>query len=189
MTPFKADPIFDAAWKKTGALEGGYVNHLDDPGGETNHGITQRVAAANGYHGKMSDLSPARALDIAKVEYWIKPELDLIAQISVPIAVELFDTNMNLWYGAAGKFLQRSLNALNRKQVIYPDLLVDGIMGRQTRDALTEYLKYRGKEGETVLLFLLNSLQCAEYMRQTETNEKKESFLYGWILNRCGIEE
>ncbi len=38
------------------ALEGGYVNHPNDPGGETNHGITAGVARQAGYTGKMIEL-------------------------------------------------------------------------------------------------------------------------------------
>lgn len=38
------------------ALEGGYVNHPNDPGGETNHGVTINVARNAGYSGRMIEL-------------------------------------------------------------------------------------------------------------------------------------
>jgi hypothetical protein len=38
------------------ALEGGYVNHPNDPGGETNHGVTVAVARQAGYTGRMIEL-------------------------------------------------------------------------------------------------------------------------------------
>ena len=40
---------FDTAFEKLIDHEGGYSNHATDPGGATNHGVTQAVARANGY--------------------------------------------------------------------------------------------------------------------------------------------
>ena len=53
---------FDQAFRNMIGHEGGYVNDPRDPGGETNHGVTKRVAVANGYTGSMKDLP----LDTAK---------------------------------------------------------------------------------------------------------------------------
>ena len=38
------------------ALEGGYSDNPADPGGKTNHGVTEQVARANGYQGDMKAL-------------------------------------------------------------------------------------------------------------------------------------
>lgn len=181
------DSIFVEAWTATGLSEGGYSNHADDPGGETIYGITERIARANGYSGPMPLMPPATAREIAREEFWIRPGFDRIAQISPSIAKELFDTNLNLWSGAAAKFLQRSLNILNKGAAIYPDLLVDGKLGPESRACLAAYLKYRAPDGERVLLLALNGLQCAEYIRQAEANEHKEAFVYGWIAKRVHL--
>lgn len=181
MTPF------EQAWARTGKAEGGYVDNPKDPGGRTNHGITERIARARGYRGEMRDLSLEQAIKIAKSEYWDTIRLDDIAKLSEPIAQELFDTNFNLWYGAAASFLQRSLNALNRMSHDFPGVVNDQRIGMGTIAALEAYLKIRGKAGELVLLRCLNSLQCSDYMRQVESNEKKEEFFFGWVLNRVAI--
>lgn len=178
---------FERSWARTVAAEGGYSNHPDDPGGETNHGITFRVARANGYPGAMRDLPAALAVKIAKTEYWDRLRLDEIAALSEAVAAELFDTNFNLWYGAAGKFLQRVLNALNRQGRDYADLAVDGTLGDVTIAALFAFIKVRGSEGEVVLMRLLNAQQCCDYLRQATEDARKESFLYGWVLQRVVI--
>lgn len=179
---------FNRAWARTAAAEGGYSNHPDDPGGETNHGITARVARAHGYTGPMRELGAELAIAIAKAEYWDAIDGDAIAAISEPIALELFDTNFNLWYGAAGKFLQRALNGLNRRGRDYPDLDVDGRIGSGTLHALERLLTLRGAAGELVMLRLLNSQQAVDYLRQAAESSGKEEFLFGWILQRVAID-
>jgi lysozyme family protein len=178
---------FKSAWNRTHSAEGGYSNNADDPGGETNHGITIKVARANGYLGQMRDLPAAKALEIAKAQYWDRLKLDQVASLSEPIAQELFDTNFNCWDGAAATFLQRSLNALNRGDKDFAGVSVDGRIGLGTIQGLRDYLKFRGKQGETVLLRCLNSLQCADYVRQVEEQVRKETFFFGWVLNRVVI--
>ncbi len=176
---------FEKAWARTHAAEGGYSNDPDDPGGETNHGITARVARAHGYVGPMKDLTEAGALTIARGEYWMRPGFDMIWVVSEPIALELFDTNFNLWYPFAGQCLQRALNVLNQNAKEWPDVAVDGAIGARTMFALENYLRKRGVDAERVMLAILNGLQCAEYLRQAENNPAKEKFFYGWVRARC----
>lgn len=178
---------FDRAWAKTGRAEGGYVNNPNDPGGETNHGITLRVARAQGYVGPMRDLPVALAVKIAKSEYWDRLRLDEIAELSDPIAQEVFDTNFNFYAGAAAKFLQRALNSLNRQGRDYPDLDVDGNLGAATIDALARFLRLRGSQGEVVMMRCLNGQQLADYLRQCTESTGKEEFFFGWVLQRVMI--
>jgi lysozyme family protein len=167
--------------------EGGYSDHPYDPGGETMYGITKIVARSNGYYGNMKDMSLEWAKRIYKGQYWDAQHLDTIASISPSVAFEMFDTGVNMGVGVAGKFLQESLNGLNRQASMFPDLKVDGLVGNVTIECLNQFVKSRGKKGETVLVRMLNCLQGADYIRQSKVNPKKEEFIYGWFANRVTV--
>lgn len=98
--------------------EGGYVDHPSDPGGATNHGITERVARQSGYTGHMRDLPLSVATDIYRKQYWapIKAE-------SLPDALRfhVFDAAVNSGPPQAIKWLQRA-----------GQVAEDGIIGPKT---------------------------------------------------------
>lgn len=175
---------FDEAFEKTVAREGGYSNHPDDSGGETSYGITETVAREEGYWGSMSSLPLATAKAIYRRRYWERLHLDDIAALSVPIALELFDTGVNMGTQTAAKFLQRALNVFNRRQTDYPDMTVDGWIGPKTVAALNAFLEKRKERGQVALLKALNSLQGVRYIELAESREKDEAFVFGWIMNR-----
>lgn len=167
--------------------EGGYVNDPLDSGGETNWGITVKVARENGYLGDMEDMPKAVAHSIYYKQYVIVPGFDKIMAISEQIAEELIDTGVNMGVSVAGRFLQRALNALNNQSTDYPDLVVDGKIGNTSINALKSFLNKRGNDGEVVLLMALNSLQAVRYLEISEARPKNERFLYGWIRARVKI--
>jgi lysozyme family protein len=165
--------------------ERGYVNHPDDKGGETNHGITIGQARKFGYKGEMKDLPLSTAALIYENIYWKEPKLDLIQQHSSTIAEEVFDSGVNCGQATAIGWLQTALNGLNKKQTLYPDVVSDGLMGEKTQAALRAFLNRRSLHGETVLLRALNCLQGAYYIKISQNGEKgNESFLFGWLKNR-----
>lgn len=164
--------------------EGDYVDHPNDRGGPTRWGITEVVARAFGYDGPMQELPQDTAQAIYRRRYWDEPGFGKIAKVSEAIADELFDTGVNMGTGKAGEFLQRTLNVLNLRGKLYPDLAVDGRIGSMTVAALKKLIDYRGPEGELVVLRLLNAQQAARYMDIAESNESQESFMYGWIRTR-----
>lgn len=53
-----------------------------------------------------------------------------------------------------------------------------------TLNALKTFLAKRGKEGEKVLVRVLNIMQGQRYIEICERNPKQEQFFYGWINNR-----
>lgn len=52
---------------------------------------------------------------------------------------------------------------------------------------LKNYLAKRGKEGEKVLVRVLNIMQGQRYIEICERNPSQEQFFYGWIANRISL--
>lgn len=168
--------------------EGGYTNHPSDHGHATKFGITETVARSNGYQGDMRDLPLAMAKSIYKQQYWFEPQFDQINKISPAIAEELLDTAINCGVNFTKPLLQRALNLLNKQgEEGWPNLALDGQYGPLTVQALSTYLNRRNKDGETVLLRVLNIMQGQHYIEITEKNPNYEDFFYGWILNRVAL--
>lgn len=109
---------FDRAFERLISHEGGYVTHPVDPGGETNWGITKRVAEENGYRDDMRNLSREQAKAIYKTAYWDRAKAD---QYDGAIAFQLFDAAVNHGIRQAIRLLQRAVNAAD-----------DGIVGPRT---------------------------------------------------------
>jgi len=165
--------------------EGGYVNNPADRGGATKFGITEAVARTNGFKASMKDLPLEVAKSIYRKQYWISPRFDQVNVISSLVAEELLDTGVNCGTGFAKPLLQRALNLLNNQgKAGFPDLEVDGVYGSVTLNALKTLLAKRGKEGEKVLLRVLNIMQGQRYIEICERNPSQEQFFYGWIRNR-----
>lgn len=179
---------FNRALEKTFPAEGLFSDHPSDTGGRTWRGITEAVARANGYDGPMHQMPNETVIRIYRQQYWDIQRLDQVAQWSELVAIEVFDTGVNMGIGVAGRFLQRSLNVFNRKSTIYPDLTPDGIIGPVTILHLRRYLDYRRRDGEKVLLRALNGLQAARYIELAEGREANEDFVFGWILQRVELE-
>lgn len=183
---------FNEAFELTKNNEGGYVNDPDDLGGETFVGISRRWNP--GWHGWIlidqqkdkpgfpNSLNTIPALaqmvySFYKTEYWDRLNGNAIP--SQRIANELFDTAVNLSCLGAVRFLQIGLNFLNRDEKIYPDLLVDGILGKTTLAALNKYLN---NDIEDYLLMVMNGEQLHHYVQTGQ-----EKFARGWLKNRVSI--
>lgn len=164
--------------------EAGYVDHPDDRGGPTNYGITQLVARREGYSGPMQELPAELARRVYRRRYISDPWFDRVGLVSEPIAAELIDTGVNMGPATAAAMLQRWLNALNSGGSKYADLFADGRIGEVTMDALRKFLRWRGPDGERVLVAALNGAQAVRYLEIAERNPSQESFVYGWLLHR-----
>lgn len=113
---------FDDAFSRLMVSEGGYSNRdaAADPGGETNHGISLKVARAWGYLGPMKDLPLDTAKQIARVNYWNPYYCD---QLPPTIAFHVFDTAYH--GGSPIRWLQEVVGATP-----------DGIAGSKTIAAI-----------------------------------------------------
>ncbi|TDH83504.1 hypothetical protein DWA19_19905, partial [Acinetobacter baumannii] len=97
--------------------------------------------------------------------YWTAPRFDQVNAISSAVAEELLDTGVNCGTGFAKPLLQRALNLLNNQgKAGYAGLKVDGVYGSNTLGALKTYLAKRGKDGEQVLVRVLNIMQGQRYI-------------------------
>jgi lysozyme family protein len=110
--------------------EGGYVNHPQDPGGETNLGVTKRVYQEWGGTKDMKDLTFDDVAPIYKKNYWDKMKGD-----DLPSGLDLcvFDFGVNAGPGRAAKYLQTLIGTV-----------ADGGIGPNTLAKLKEYTDKTG---------------------------------------------
>lgn len=109
---------FDNAIELILKHEGGYVNHPDDPGGETKFGISKRAYPDL----DIAKLSENDAKTIYKEDYWDKLRSD---ELPFPLALVTFDAAVNSGRMRASKWLQYAVNASP----------LDGILGSKTVEA------------------------------------------------------
>lgn len=165
------------------ALEGGYVNNPKDPGGETNHGITKQVAVAHGYTGSMVNLPQEVAVNIYRQDYITKPGFEPFVTLSPAVAEKLVDAGVNVGPARPSRWLQTSLNSLNRGGQDYPPIQVDGKVGRGTVEAYQGLVRVRGKVTACELIIkTMDAQQATYYMSLTHM----PSFTPGWVIHRIG---
>ncbi len=145
---------FDLAYAKTSAYEGGYAKDPIDRGGETYRGIArlrhpgwagwQRIDALKRKGAFPENLDTDRTLQAGvrtfyRSVFWDRCRGDELADQA--LADKLYDSAVNLGVRCAVRFLQSSLNLLNRNQRDYADLIEDGWFGGKTLAALDALLK------------------------------------------------
>lgn len=166
--------------------EGGdkFTDDPNDSGGATRWGVTEKRARQSGYTGDMRTMPRSVAERIYAEDYWDVVRGDDLASLSPAVAFEVVDTGVNMGPDRAVEFLQRALSVFNLGGRLYPDLVVDGIAGPVTVNALEDYLAARS---EAALLKALNCLQGAAYIELAERREKDERFVFGWIQQRVKL--
>lgn len=174
---------FDVALQHLFALEGGWVKHPADPGGETYRGISRRYHPdwPGWRHIDAQDRSPqqldALAGDFYRGRYWgvLGPAMD---QVADSLGSELLDQAVHTTPGRAVEHLQRALNALNRQGKLWPDVSVDGRLGPGTAAAAAK----AEAEGRTkAVVGTMNVIQGAYLLERVEKTPTKEEFWLGWL--------
>ncbi len=164
------------------AVEGGYSDHPDDPGGKTNHGITESVARDNDYQGDMQALPKTLAQQIYIQDYVTRPGFDRVIALSPALGEKLVDAGVNAGPGRAARWLQEALNQLSRGGADYPRIAVDGRVGPGTLAAYQALERKRGREKACELTVkLIDVQQGAHYMLLN-----KPAFIVGWADHRLG---
>lgn len=103
------------------AHEGGYVNHPEDPGEETNFGISKRAYRSL----DIKALTIERAKEIYKKDYWEKAHCD---ELAWPLNLAMLDFAVNSGASSALKLLQKVAG-----------VKVDGRFGPKTFAAINMY--------------------------------------------------
>ena len=158
---------YQKAFERVIGHEGGYVNDPDDPGGETKFGISKRSYP----NLEIETLTLKDAKKIYYNDFWLKQKCD---QLEENIAIELFDTSVNMGNGQGAKIFQKALNLTNRNQKDYHNIKVDGGIGPKTLKA------YEANKNERRLYNVMNILQGAFYVDIMERNEVAEKYV-GWF--------
>lgn len=181
---------FTKAFLITLGHEGGYSNDVNDNGGETYKGISRKFnpdwqgwkiidnLKRDSAFPKILDSDSALqsfTKDLYKKNYWDINKLDLIS--NQEIANEIFDTGVNQGVKVAAKYLQDSLNLLNRNGKNYSDLIVDGDIGSVTIGVVNSHLN------QLAVLKTMNGLQFMKYVEICKSNPSQEIYFLGW-LNR-----
>lgn len=153
--------VFDTIFERLMLHEGGYVNHPNDPGGETMYGVTKRVAQAHGYFGDMRKLPKSLAKKITEKSYYNAVKGDQLDRL---IAWQLTDAAYNHGPKQAVKFLQRAVGAS-----------ADGLIGPRTLAAVAAMDK-----NDVVLLFNAERIEFYTRLRTWQT------FGRGWARRVAG---
>lgn len=165
---------FEDAFKEVIAIEKGYVNNKYDRGGQTKFGISKKSYP----HLDIENLTFEEAKNIYFMDFWNDDILKLSDIKDREIAIELFDTSVNMGQRTAGKFLQMALNNMNRNEKLYEDLLVDGWIGAVSKNCLEIILK-RGEKAQ--LLKVLNGEQYVAYKNIIDKDPVQEMNFVGWM--------
>lgn len=185
---------FNIAYQHTRPLERGYANHPNDTGGETYAGISRvnwpkwqgwvivDAAKSSPYFPQSLDLNPTLQ-DFVEAFYqkyiWNKNKMDALANQA--IATEVFDTAVNMGARIATLFLQEALNLTNKNRQLYPDIVVDGVIGPVTINTTNKH------PNPKLLHKVLNALQAERYLKILRNNPTQEDFTSSWFNNRVKI--
>ncbi|MNF31593.1 hypothetical protein D3C85_760060 [compost metagenome] len=163
--------------------EGGYVFDKNDPGGETNHGITKSVAMQAGYTGSMKEMTQDTATNIYVTNYINKPGYGDVITLSPAVGQKLVDAGVNAGTSRSSRWFQTALNSLNRGGKDYPTISVDGKVGAGTVNTYKALQKVRGRVGACELILkLVDAQQASHYISLTHLNV----YTPGWVANRIG---
>lgn len=180
-------------WASTGAailavlaavfsLEAGYSDHPADPGGKTNHGITEQVARQHGYQGDMQALPKSTAERIYAQDYIERPNFHRVIALSPAVGEKLVDAGVNAGPARSGRWFQQALNHLSRGGADFPLVAADGKVGAKTIAAYQALERKRGRVKACELtLKLLDAQQGAHYI-----SLNKPTFIVGWADHRLG---
>lgn len=123
-------PLFDRLMEH----EGGYVNNPNDPGGETNWGVTKQVAREYGYQGEMRQLPKSTANQIAEKLYWKAIQG---WQMDKSVAWQVVDAAYNHGNRNAVRMLQRAVGVSD--DGVLGDITLSAVNGMDKNDVILRF--------------------------------------------------
>jgi len=186
---------FDIEVEKLLKDEGIYSNDFYDTGRETCYGIARNYypfwsgwgiideikkhIGDNKYtiSDKIKQTPKIRELakDFYYKEYWQRMHLDKIPDKK--LKSYLFNVGVNKGAQRAVMFMQRALNILNKNKKYYKDLVVDGLVGARTINAIRRLIIERKLDG---LEWWIETVIRSDYLKSIEKDKKKERYAFGW---------
>lgn len=158
-------PDFYKAVGRTLEFEGGYINDPDDPGGETNFGISKRAHPEV----DIKNLTRLAAQNIYKSEYWNPIKAYNFLDRYQLLVESVFDFAVNAGVRRASKYLQAATNDLRAQRIE-----VDGYIGWVTIGAVHQI--------DAVKMANYYNLLRLKYYRKLSRNRIRRKFLYSWIV-------
>jgi lysozyme family protein len=146
---------FESALHFTLSWEGGYVNHPDDPGGETNFGISKRAYPNE----DIVNMTIERASEIYKRDYWDKCSCDLLPNKTATV---VFDLAVNSGTKRARKALQEAAQTE-----------IDGAIGPNTLSRVARY-------DDTVLARKVLMIRV-KFLCLLARKKSNIYFIHGWM--------
>ena len=142
--------------------EGGYVWHEEDPGGETNLGVTKKVYQDWGGTKEMIDLTVEDVAPIYKKNYWDRCKCD---ELSSGVDWAVFDWAVNSGTRRVSKALQKVCGATT-----------DGVIGNKTLAlANGQDVKYMIEELSVIRQSFYESLRTFKTFGRGWTRRNKET--------------
>lgn len=148
--------------------EGGYSDDKNDPGGETNFGISQKFLNEQKLNYVVKDISIELAKSIYKKYWWDKYQYNNLK--SLKIATKVFDCSVDCGPHESTIILQRAINDISDEK-----LTVDGLLGDRTF-----YLS--NKCNDSHLLDNIRFEMKRFYLNLINERPELYSFKTGWLL-------
>lgn len=162
-------------------IEGGFVDHPNDPGGATKYGISLRFLKSNNISilGKdeitsedIKEVTKEKAKEIYKEYFWDPNHYGEI--ISPHIGTKVFDIGINIGPAKANAMLQRAVNYC----LIKRELVIDSIIGPKTIEAINRC------NFKCILTYFIQEA-CLHYNKLVQNNPDLKVFYNGWIKRAC----
>jgi lysozyme family protein len=125
---------FDQAFDRLISNEGGYVNHPDDPGGETKFGISKRSYPRV----DIKNLTRDEAKQIYRTDFWLRGQMD---QYDGAVSFQVFDAAVNHGIGNAIRLLQKAAGVADDGHI--GPVTIAAVKAKSVTDMLMLFIAWR----------------------------------------------